>query len=72
MKMNVNNYNELCTSLIDAKNEKYVYMYNKNELICTCHNKDINKITINELINCKKLYVVVNNHCIISCDEIMF
>lgn len=72
MKMNVNNYKELLNTLIDAKNEKFVYMYNKNELICTCYNKDINKIIINELINCKKLYVVVNNHCIISCDEIMF
>lgn len=70
MKMNVNNYKELYTTLIDIKNEKIVYMYNKNELIGTCYNKDI--ITINELINCKKLYIVINNNCIISCDEIMF
>lgn len=71
MKMNVNNYKELLNTLINGS-EKIVYMYNKNELVCTCYNKDVNNITINELINCKKLYVVVNNHCIINCDEIIF
>lgn len=70
MKMNVNNYKELFNTLINGS-EKIVYMYNKNEMVCTCYNKDINDITTINLINCKKLYVF-SGRCIINCDEIIF
>lgn len=70
MKMNVNNYKELLNTLINGS-EKIVYMYNKNEMVCTCYNKDINNITTINLINCKKLHVF-NGRCIINCDEIRF
>lgn len=70
MKMNVNNYKELLNTLINGS-EKIVYMYNKNELICTCYNKDIRNITIINLINCEKLDVIIGR-CIINCDEIIF
>lgn len=70
MKMNVNNYKELLYTLINGS-EKIVYMYNRNELICTCYNKDINNITTINLINCKKLHVFIGR-CIINCDEIRF
>lgn len=70
MKMNVNNYKELLNTLIKGS-EKFIYMYNKNELICTCYNKDIRNITIINLINCEKLQVIIGQ-CIINCDEIIF
>lgn len=70
MKMNVNNYKELYHTLINGS-EKIVYMYNKNEMVCACYNKDINNITIINLINCKKLHVFCGR-CIINCDEIIF
>lgn len=70
MKMNVNSYKELLNTLINGS-EKIIYMYNKNELICTCYNKDIRNITIINLINCEKLHVIIGR-CIINCDEIIF
>lgn len=70
MKMNVNNYKELLNTLINGS-EKIVYMYNKNEMVCTCYSNDINNITTINLISCKKLHVF-NRRCIIICDEIMF
>lgn len=71
MKIDVNNYKKVVNTLINGS-EKFVYMYNKNELIGTCYNKYISSITIINLISCNKLHVIINNCCIIDCDEIKF
>ena len=70
MTINSNNYKELFTTLISGE-ERFVYIYNNNDLICVCYNRDISDLSSITLINKSKLSVVINKHCIITCDEIL-